>query len=270
MIELIHGLTPMLLVKTGIAVSMVILLSVLAEVVSPRFAGIFSGYPLGAAITLFFIGIEASPEFAAKSALYTCLGLVATQVFAYTYFRTSVALRNPSRFLEIAAASFAGICGYFAAAALLRLMPASIVAAVLLPVFSILVFGYLFRGVKNVRIANRVSLKPEVLLFRAVFAAFAVILITSTARLVGPGWAGLFSAFPITMLPFVGIVHFTYGPECARAVLKNVPRGLISLLAYSIAVSLFYEPYGVYAGTAIAYGFATIFLIVAQLKSSPS
>ena len=48
------------------SVSIVVLLSWIAERVSPRVSGILSGYPLGAAIALFFYGVEISPEFAAS------------------------------------------------------------------------------------------------------------------------------------------------------------------------------------------------------------
>ncbi len=257
----------MTLLKMGIAIVMVLFLSVLAEVASPRFAGIFSGYPLGAAINLFFIGIEISPEFASESALYTALGLIATQVFAYGYFQISVRLRSPNGIGPTAAASLTGIAGYFASAAVLRTMPVSLVTAILFPSLSILAFNYLFRGLRNVTIQSRVGLSAQVLLFRSVFAASAIVLVTSTAKLAGPRWAGLFSAFPITMLPFVAIIHLTYGAEYAQTVLKNVPRGLTSLVVYSVAVSVSYKSLGVYAGTAIAYGLATLCLVAMQLHA---
>ncbi len=261
--ELFQVLT---LVKTGTAVLMVVLLSVLAEVVSPRFAGVLSGYPLGAALSLFFMGFEISPRFAAQSALYTSVGVAATQAFAYCYFRASLAAWKLHAGLHILLASLAGVAGYFAAAAILRFLPTTRVTAILLPAFFIFVFIYLFRGVRNVKIQKRVSMSPKVLAFRSAFAACAIVLITSTAGMVGPGWAGLFAAFPMTMLPFVVIIHFTYGPEYAHAILKNVPKGLGSLAVYGVGVSVCYPAYGIYAGTAIAYGLATVYLVAAQLK----
>jgi hypothetical protein len=253
------------LVKTATAVSMVVLLSLFAEVVSPRFAGIFSGYPLGAAISLFFMGFEISPAFASQSALYTSVGLVATQVFAYSYYRASLAARKRGRGLDLLLAPLGSLAGYFAAAAILRMLSVSLATAAFLPILFILVFIYLFRDVENIKIEQRVSLSSKSLLFRSVFAAGAIVLITSTAKVVGPRWAGLFSAFPITMLPLVVIIHFTYGPQQVYSILKNVPRGLGSLVIYSLAVFFFYPGYGIYGGTAVAYGLATIYLVVAQV-----
>jgi hypothetical protein len=51
----------LVLIKMGTALILVMLLTFLAEVVSTRFAGILSGYPMGAALSLFFLGFEISP-----------------------------------------------------------------------------------------------------------------------------------------------------------------------------------------------------------------
>ena len=76
-----------LFIKLIVSVALVLSLSAVAEHVSPKAAGLLAGYPAGAAITLFFIGLDISPEFAADSAAYTMMGLVATQVFVYCYFK---------------------------------------------------------------------------------------------------------------------------------------------------------------------------------------
>lgn len=252
-------------VKIAAAVFMVVLLSVLAEVVSPRFAGIFSGYPLGAAISLFFMGVEISPGFAAESALYTSLGLISTQVFAYCYYKAS-SMAGPRRGgVPVLLASLAGVSGYFLAASLLRVLPVDIYLATLLPSCSIVVFHRLFKGVENTRIQNRVGMNLKVLLLRSMFAAFAIILITTTAKVAGPKWAGLFAAFPVTMFPFLVIMHFSYEPGHVHAILKNVPVGLGALIIYSVAVSVFYPSHGVYTGTVIAYALATVYLVLTQM-----
>jgi hypothetical protein len=99
-------------------------------------------------------------------------------------------------------------------------------------------------------------------LLRAVFAALVILAITGAARMVGPGWAGLFSAFPITMLPLLAIIQFTYRPAHGRTVIKNVPRGLGALLTYCLAVAAAYENLGVAWGTILGYLVATIYLVI--------
>ena len=75
----------LVLIKFGSSILVVLALSAVAERVSPRVAGIISGYPAGIAINLFFFGYEIGPVFAAESALYTAVGLLATQSFVYFY-----------------------------------------------------------------------------------------------------------------------------------------------------------------------------------------
>lgn len=254
----------LMVVKMGTAVLMVVLLSVLAEAVSPRFAGILSGYPLGAAISLFFMGFEIGPEFAAQSALYTMLGLVATLVFAHGYYRCSVLAGGLSKTSTILLASVVGVSGYFLAAWGLHLLRVSLTLSLLLPIVAIFLFVYLFRNIEDVKIEEKVRPTGRLLLFRALFAACAIILITSTARVVGPGWAGLFAAFPMTTLPLVVIIHYTYDASRVHAVLKSFPKGLGSLVVYTLAVFIFYPLYGIYLGTLTAYGFATLYLVLIQ------
>jgi hypothetical protein len=258
----------LILIKMGTAILMVIALSVVAEVVSPRFAGILSGYPLGSAISLFFMGYEISPQFAAESALYTSLGLIATQVFAYCYYRFSLLTEKWSTTLQILCCSLGGISGYLLAAAFLRPLRVNPLFAVLLPTLFIFLFIRLFRGVEDSRIQKKAGMNLNLLLLRSAFAATAIILITSTAKLIGPVWAGLFSAFPMTMLPLVAIIHFTYRTEHVHSILKNVPTGLGSIVVYALAVIFFYPAYGIYMGTALSYGLATLYLIATQLKVS--
>ncbi|HBD09205.1 MAG TPA: hypothetical protein DCZ69_13185 [Syntrophobacteraceae bacterium] len=259
--ELLQWMT---LAKMAVAVCMVIGLSVLAEVLSPRVAGILSGYPLGAAITLFFIGIEINPEFAAQSAIYTLPGLVATQVFAYGYYLTSTLTADRSKSVGMLGGALGGLGAYFLATWGFRWITLDRWMAALFAAVSILLFDRLFRRVANVRIQKRVPFTGAVLLFRCLIAGGFVVAISSTAKWVGPRWAGLFAAFPITMLPFVLIIHHSYEVQHVHAILKNVPRGIGALLVYALAVSIFYPNRGIGWGTFIAYGFATAYLLALQ------
>lgn len=256
------------LIKVVVSIAMVVVLSVLAEVVSPRFAGVLSGYPLGAAISLFFFGYELNPRFAAESALYTSVGLVATQTFAYIYYRVSVRSVAFAKLPNILTASVAALCGYFLIAAVLQQLKLNLVLAIVLPAGSIVLFVALFRKVPNVKIEQRVSLNPQILLLRSLAAAFFIVVITSTAKAVGQRWAGLFSAFPITMLPFVIIIHITYDSDHVYSILKNVPKGIGSLVVYSLAVHLLYPTCGIYLGTLFAYVLATLYLLLLHFKES--
>ena len=253
------------LIKMGTGVLMVVVLSVLAEAVSPRLAGIVSGYPLGAAVSLFFMGFEIGPAFAAQSALSTMLGLVATLVFAYGYYQCSVLAGRLGKGGNILLAAMTGICGYFLTAWGLHQLPSGLMVSLLLPMGAILLFHRVFRNIDEVEILEKPSVSAGLLVGRALFAALVIVLVTATARVVGPGWAGLFAAFPMTVLPLLLVIHYTYDTAHVHAILKSFPKGLGSLVVYTLSVFSFYPIQGVYLGTLSAYSFATLYLIVVQV-----
>lgn len=257
-------ITPMNFIPMGVIIVFVVTLSVLAEVLSPRVAGVLSGFPLGGATALFFMGLEISPRFAAESALHASAGIVAILVFTYCYYRGSVLSRKLGRVLQILCACLVGMAGYLAAACVLSFVPGGFLPGFFLPILAILVFARLFKGVENSTIGKRVNMMPGVLLLRALFAACTVTFIISIARMLGPTWAGLFSAFPHIILPLVVIIQFTYDAEHAYAILKNVPKGIVSLVIYCLTVSFGYPVYGIYAGTALGYAMATAYLIAVE------
>lgn len=251
-------LDPLFLVKLLFSVAVVVGLSLVTEYVSPKVAGILAGYPLGAAIALFFFGLEIGPVFAAQSAVYTLAGLVATQAFVYFYFLGSSYFKR----FTIPAASLCAFCGYSIVAWLIHFSTLNRIVAVGMTVASILLFSALFRHIPDVKVARRIRLTPVVLLYRAIMAAVIILLVTGTARSVGSRWAGLFSAFPITLFPLILIVNLTYGTKYVHTIIKNFPTGLGSLIAYCLTVSAVYPLWGIYYGTIVSFAAATAYLVI--------
>jgi uncharacterized membrane protein (GlpM family) len=246
----------MLVAKIGVTVVVVLGLSLVAEHVSTRLAGMLSGYPLGAAIVLFFYGVEQGPAYAAKSAVYTLAGLVATEVFVLVYFLVS---RRVVQFSQ-AISSAGAIAGFLAASWLLQHLPLTRGEAAALTIGSVPVFVWLFRSIENSRIRGTPRLKPRDMAFRALLAAGIVVSITACARLVGTTWAGLFSAFPTTLFPLIVIVHLSHDRRHVHTIIKNFPLGLGSLIIYTLVVTVSYPRWGVILGTAAAFAAATLYL----------
>lgn len=250
-----------LFVKFAVSIIIVLTLSAVAEHVSPRAAGLLAGYPAGAAITLFFFGSDISPEFAADSAVYTMMGLIATQVFVFCYFKSTLYFKK----FSIAASSVAAVMGYLIAIGLLHPIKLNKFLAALLPIASIFVFIYLFRQIKNTTISERVKLTSGILLLRAFLAGFILLIIIATAKMVGHRWAGLFSAFPSTLYPLLLIVHLTYDKTHVHTIIKNFPQGMGSLITYLLCVSIVYPISGIYIGTVISLAAASVYLLLYRL-----
>lgn len=255
------------LIKLIVAIAFVIGLSLLAENVSPKVAGVLSGYPTGSAITLFFFGLEVNPEFAATSAVYNMIGLSAALSFVFIYYIASKYFKK----YNILFSSLFAILGYLAIIGLLHLIEINKYIAILIPIAFSLLCVYLFKDIKNINIQTKAKLNYKILFVRAFFAALIILLITTVPKFVGPSWAGLFSAFPTTLFPLMLIIHFTYSKEHVHTIIKNVPIGMFSLIIYSLSISIVYPLYGIYLGTIISFGAATLYLIVYnKIKSAIS
>jgi hypothetical protein len=135
---------------------------------------------------------------------------------------------------------------------------------------SMILADRVFRTIPDTAIHAKIQLGFGVTLLRALFAALVILMITTAARTVGPEWAGLFSAFPITMLPLLVIIQFTYQPAHVRTIIKNIPRGLGSLLIYALVVATTYTDLGIVWGTLLGYLAATMYLLILEFSRSRS
>lgn len=243
-------LAELILFKLVLAIFVVVGVSVIAEKVSPKAAGILAGLPTGTAITLFFVGLEVGTQFASETAVFNMMGLVAMQAFLYFYYRGTIYFKQHSIPLSFVLA----LAGYLAVAGILSFLPSDRLLAVILPAASIFLFSWLYAGIKDERIEKQVKLSPGVLLLRAAAAAAIIIGVTEAATAVGSAWTGLLSAFPTTTAPLLLIIHATYGAKPVQSIIKHFPLGLGTIIIYSLVVSFAYPALGVYWGTLAAFG----------------
>jgi len=253
-------MTILLLYKIGITVLAVLGLSFVAEKISARLAGLLSGYPIGTAIILHFYGLEYGPRFAADAAIYNLCGLFASQCFAYTYYK--VTQRSSSLFW----ASALALAGYLLPALIVSQMNPTRLTALALALIVTSLFCILLRNNTVERVAPPKAWSFRLVVSRLFFTASLVLLVTEFADIVGPSWAGIFSAFPVALYPLVFLLHRENGPETVRTLLSNFPYGLWSVIAYALSVSFFYPRYGVIWGTLLGFSMATLVLAVVSIK----
>jgi hypothetical protein len=252
----------LLLTKTAVTVLVVLSLSAVAEKGSPRLAGVLASYPVGSAIALGFYGVEFGADFAGRCASYNLAGLVASQFFVFLYFFVS---RRPCRF-PVAVASLAAFAGFIAAAWLMARLQLQGWGAVVAASAAIIGFSHALRGHEDVAPLPPVRYSVSVLLQRSLLAAAMVVAVTGVAGWVGPRWAGLLSAFPVTLYPLLLVMHRSYGPAQARAVIRHFPAGLWSVVAYSLTVAYAYPVIGLLHGTLLGFAAATAVLAMRFLR----
>ncbi len=248
--------------KIAVSILVVVGLSAIAERVSPKVAGILSGYPLGTAVSLFFMGIENGVDFATQASVFTLSGLAASLTLVFGYYHASRLTCHVSLPISVCISVIVSVSMFLLVGFGLSLQPLGLVSGLVLCLIAIIVFSFLFRPIQNTVVTAKVRFTHWVLLIRSFAAAGMVLLITGVAEWAGSSLAGILAAFPVTLFPFLVIMHSTYGPTQAHTIIKNYPLGIGALMTYVISVSFTYPTLGIPLGTFVSFGFATLYLLI--------
>lgn len=245
--------------KVLVSVGIVIGLTLVAEKMSTRFAGILMSYPLGAAIILFFLGIEKGTSFAIDSSLWAINGLVAETIFIFSYYLGVLYLNKH----KVIGSVFLALIGFFASAFIIRQLPLNtvIISTLFLLIFVVLSI-LLYRKIKITNITNSVKTSKYTIFLRAISTTIVVLIVTGISGIVGVEWSGILSSFPTNIIVVLVIIHLNYRKKHVLTLIKGYPIGLIGLLIYLISIPLTYGYFGVYFGTLISYGIATLYLVL--------
>src|SRR6056297_76262 len=175
------------LAKLLVSIGVVLGLSVIAERVSTRVAGLLAGYPLGTAIALFFIGLEISPAFATQSAVHTLAGFTATLALGGGYLLCARRDGLPG----VLAGTAGGLAAWLAVSLLLTQVEFTRLTGTLTTLAAILLFIRLYRRVPETATGARGGFSWAALVLRAALAAGIIFLITGLARVMPAAWAGV-------------------------------------------------------------------------------
>lgn len=247
----------MQLAKLAVSIGIVLGLSMVAERLSARMAGLLAGYPLGTALALFFIGLEISPAFAAESAVHTLAGFSATLALCGGYLLGARRDGLPG----VLAGTTLGLAAWLLVNLALTQIDFTRLSGTLTTLAAIAVFTRLYRRVPDVATGTRGRFSWLALALRAGLTAAIILVITGLAHVLPPAWAGVMAAFPFTMFPLLVILHLAYGRAPVATVVKHFPAGLGSLLSYTLCVSLAYDHLGLVLGTLVGFGVATVWLL---------
>jgi hypothetical protein len=249
----------LLLIKIIVSIGVVIGLSLLAERVSTRFAGVLLGYPIATGIIMFFIGIEQGTEFAAQTSIWAISGLAAEIIFFIFYYFGVKYLKK----FAIIGAMLLATAGFFISALILRNLPLTsrFISSILVMVV-IIIAVLIFKSIKVKQISNPIKFSHKVLFIRAMFATGMILFITSFAKILGPIWSGILTSFPINAPVVLILIQYHYTREDVMTLIRGKPIGTVSLLIFLLSVSYFFPLYGVYLGILFSYILATVYLLI--------
>ncbi len=252
----------LLVLKLAVTIIAVVGLTLVAERLSTRAAGVLAGFPHGIAIVLWFIGTEQGGEFAAQAARFATAGLGANVMLAWSY--GEIARRAGRGPMAVVGAALGSVGVFLALAAGLNGLSPGPVLAVVLAV-ALIGLARLLVGLWPPAAAfekPRFRLGEQVA--RAALAGAIVVAVTGLAALIGPQWAGLLAGFPVVSFPFFLILHLRHGPDPVVAVVRHYPFGIMALVVYTLIVAPGFGLLGVTGGTLAGLAGAVIWLAGAQ------
>ncbi len=248
----------LLIIKSISVVSLVLILSFIAEKLSPRVSGILSGLPVGSSITLLFFAIENGVDYVTKVALYNIHGLFAALAFCIGYYLSTFYTGKLEIFLSLLASFFS----YLFIAFIISFIPPHIVFTPLVVIILMYIVSIYFATKENFPTVKHTRVTISDLAFRSFLTIGIFLIVSSLPKYVSANFAGIFSAFPTVLLPLLLIIHFRHSNLQARTIIKNTPFGLSSVVVYSLIVFFTYDKIGIFFGTILALSFSVVYIIL--------
>ncbi len=223
----------------------------------PAIGGVIAGLPIIVGPGFYFLAQQQPAAFVADAAAYSLISLSATQVFLTVYLLLAKRM-SPNASLGLA------ITAWLVAAVPLRFLPP-------LPVLGIVLFTAVTIAARKITEQHRNdrphpanNLSMGSVLLRAALAGVLVASITAGAARLGPGWSGLFLAFPVGFSVVAVTVHRQHGGAVLAATLYSALQGALSLAAFCATLALTVQTFAADAGLMAALAAslaATVYLL---------
>ncbi len=232
-------------IVAGIWITMATMVS---EKMGTKIGGMVGNLPSTILVSLLFIGLTQTPEFAAEAAITVPLGMFLSTIFLYVF------ISLVPRGLTLALVASLGSWVVLALVSSLFQGAGRITWSVLYFAGAI---GTYYLAEKVLKIVSLGKVKKHYsigqILFRAFFAGSVVGTAVLIARTGSAFWAGLFASFPAMMLSAMVILSLSSGPPFARATGKVMLLASTNIVIYSFTASYFFPLVGLWWGTIISY-----------------
>jgi hypothetical protein len=249
----------LLVAKVAVSAGIVIGVTAAAERLGTRMGAMIAATPQLAVLSLVFFSIEQGREFAAESAFWNIPGVCATVPLYLAYIAATGAVREP-RVASVAAGALAGAAAFVCSALVLAALPLARATVMPFAAAVSLSSAWLVRRLPDSTRLTRVRTSAALLAVRAGVSAAMVLGVTSGAHLLGPKWAGLVTGFPVNSLPVMAILHFHYGVDAIKPLVKLWPVGMLGICLFNLTAWLVTPRLGVAAAIALGYALDIAYL----------
>jgi len=233
-----------LIVKMAITAGFVLAATITAERAGPLVGGLVATLPIGAGPAYIFLALDHNASFIAQGAVASLAINAANATFAFTY-----ALLAQKR--SLAKSLGLTYLVWIALALTINSMHWSIGPALLLNVVALGVGLWLVRPLRHVGMIRLRRRWYDYVLRAGLVSILVGVLVTFSFR-IGPYASGLLAVFPVVLTSIILILHNRVGGQPTAAVLANAVLGLTGFGIACIALHYTAEPFGKWAGLALA------------------
>ncbi len=204
------------------------LISIAGQRFGPSVAGWLAGLPVVVAPILFLIGLEQGAGFACDAAIYTLATVAGVIAWVASYAWMA---RNANALIATTVAYLA-----WAIVALpVVFIPLNAFMTGAFALAALLVAPRLFPA-QSANLSPLPLLRFELAL-RMLVGAGLTYAVTTLAQSAGPRVSGLLALFPVLTPVLAIFTHVNAGKNHATAILRGLPRGLFSLVAFCFALT---------------------------------
>lgn len=225
--------------------------TLIAERLGSRTGGMVGNLPSTILVSLLFIGITQSPEFAAEATVSVPLGMTLSTLFLFVF----IALL-PKGLIPALTGSL--LTWLLLAMLSSRFQEAGILTWIIVYTLLALTSYFLSKYMLGIKALGRTARKFSTvqMILRALFAGSVV----GGAVLVGQSgsafWAGIFASFPAMMLSSMVILSLSAGPAFARATGMTMLLASTNIVIYSFCAGYLFPIVGLTTGTILSYAVA--------------
>lgn len=218
--------------KVFLTATIIVSATLAAERMRPIWGGVIATIPLSSGAAHVMLAMNESSAFVSKAAL----GSLVTSVAAFAYLAVFVSLAPRVGALLAVGAAFAT---WLALSLVIAGIAWTASAAML---FNLVAFAAAFaitRPARAYRGEGRKS-KPGLLeiLWRGLAAGTLAMMVSVTARIVGPALAGMLAVFPVVYVSVAYILHRRVGGEAAAATMASAVLPLIGVSLTFVTLTL--------------------------------
>ncbi|MDA3867878.1 MAG: DUF3147 family protein [Salinivirgaceae bacterium] len=228
----------------------------IAEKLGSRIGGAIANLPSTILVSLVYVSIVRSPQYAAEAALAAPMGMAINTVFLFVF----VLLMKRPLWIATLASLTVWCCLAFVAS---HFPDTGIVPLVVLYLSVMIVSFLLLEHVFKVPSAEKraIPFRWWTIFMRALFAGSVVGSTVVISSFANSFWTGIFATFPAVMLSSMLILRLAQGPDFARAVGKTMVLASVNIIVFAGAVHFLYPLWGVLWGTVVAFLLATLFVV---------